>query len=86
MRWAAPEILDRERPISKESNIRWFSAVVIEVSARSLLVVVPAFVDRFPGSRVTNNMPTGHQYLLGKICGKDAPRIVAPEVGVCGLG
>ena len=31
LRWAAPEILDDERPVSKESDVYSFAMVVIEV-------------------------------------------------------
>lgn len=35
VRWAAPEVLDRERPITKASDIYSFAMVVIEVRART---------------------------------------------------
>lgn len=37
VRWAAPEILDRERPVSKKSDIYSFAMIVVEVWSRSLI-------------------------------------------------
>jgi len=37
VRWAAPEILDRERPVSKKSDVYSFGMVVIEVRVRDLI-------------------------------------------------
>jgi len=45
VRWAAPEILNGERPVSNESYTHWFSTVVIKVSARSLTVITHVIVD-----------------------------------------
>ena len=39
MRWAAPEILDRERRVSKESDVYSFGMVVIEVLAPTLTLL-----------------------------------------------
>ena len=39
MRWAAPEILDRERPVTKESDVYSFAMVAIEVWARYLTLL-----------------------------------------------
>ena len=37
VRWAAPEILEREQPVSKESDIYSFAMVVVEVWVRNLV-------------------------------------------------
>ena len=39
VRWSAPEVLDKERPVSKESDIFSFAMVVIEVCACSLVLL-----------------------------------------------
>ena len=39
VRWAAPEILDRERPVTKESDVYSFAMVSIEVLARYLTIL-----------------------------------------------
>ena len=36
VRWAAPEILDKERPVSKESDVHSFAMVLIEVWVHNL--------------------------------------------------
>ena len=37
VRWAAPEVLDKEQPVSKESDVFSFAMVVIEVCACNLV-------------------------------------------------
>ena len=51
MRWAAPEILDRERPVSKESDVYSFAMVVIEVFIRNatLLCHITHWFKAFTG-------------------------------------
>ena len=37
VRWGAPEVLDKEQPVSKESDVFSFAMVVIEVCACNLI-------------------------------------------------
>ena len=39
VRWSAPEVLDKERPVSKESDVFSFAMVVIEVCACNLVLL-----------------------------------------------
>jgi serine/threonine protein kinase len=39
VRWAAPEILDKRQPVSKESDVYSFAMVVIEVWTRNLTLI-----------------------------------------------
>ena len=38
VRWAGPEILDREQPVSKKSDVYSLGMVMIEVRARDLIL------------------------------------------------
>ena len=46
VRWAAPEIMDMEGPVSKESDVFSFGMVIIEVRTRDFIPIGSA-ADRY---------------------------------------
>jgi len=81
VRWAAPEILDRERPVSKESDVYSFGMVVIEVLAHVLTLLgrithrFKAFTGKVP---FHDSSPT--TAAVGVLCGNRPGRPAHPSV------
>jgi serine/threonine protein kinase len=61
VRWAAPEILEEERPVSNESDVYSFSMVVIEVWVRGNLSYKPGH-SQLQGIYRAGTVPRGCAY------------------------
>jgi len=80
VRWAAPEVLDRERPVSKESDVYSFAMVVIEVLARnaSLLGCTTNLYKAFTGKAPFHD-DTPTTVAVGVLSGKRPERPAHPN-------